>query len=90
MSKEERYYYEEIIEYDAIPIRIKDIEAKLLNESSLYAQEIVDRLNTQDQRIKELEEQLAITEKALEYACEYGCFDSDLLLREAQEELKNG
>lgn len=41
-------------------------------------------------KIADLEERLALTEKAFELACKYGAFDTDILLREAQEELKNG
>ena len=56
---------------------IKDV----INYEYLQIKDGCKLLNQQDQRIKELEEQLAITEKALEMACEYlndyQYFDSD-------------
>ena len=44
----------------------------------------------QKDKIADLEAKLSLIEKAFELACKYGCFDTDILLRKAQEELRNG
>lgn len=47
---------------------------------------IAQRFRDENEKLKD---QLALTEKALELACRYGCFDIDSLLREAKEMMKS-
>lgn len=49
----------------------------------------VDKIKDIDSKCGIVLERLALTEKALELACRYGCFDIDSLLREAKEMMKS-
>lgn len=88
MSKVKRFSLEERYGYQNRKVIYDKNSDNDIELNNIY--QIIDLFNQLDEQIFDLQHRLEVAEIALELACKYGCFDSDSLLREAQEELKNG